>query len=224
MRVLFPLRVSCLLLLLSLCGWSTFSPAAERLLSVEASELGAVPVYGQKGVTQHLVILFSSEAGLTDADRKAIDRLVEQGLTVAVIDTRVALQKLKGFNEACLYLPSPLEWISYSVQQQLNFAHYSKPLLVPAFKADFSIQVSGWFGGDESADAMLLAPEIARIDPGKLQCFYGTDEAAESLCLDPVMKQSEIISRPGGHHFDEDYSVIAEQISSAIQRRLAAKR
>ncbi|HNB21882.1 MAG TPA: AcvB/VirJ family lysyl-phosphatidylglycerol hydrolase, partial [Candidatus Melainabacteria bacterium] len=89
---------------------------------------------------------------------------------------------------------------------------------------DFSIQVSGWFGADASDEALPLAPEVARIDRAKLQCFYGTDEAAESLCLDPVMQGSEIIARPGGHHFDENYDIIAEQISSGLQRRLAAKR
>ncbi|HNN36482.1 MAG TPA: AcvB/VirJ family lysyl-phosphatidylglycerol hydrolase [Pseudomonadales bacterium] len=455
-----------MLWLLCLSGGSTLAFAAEPLLTLEASELGSVAVHGQKGQTQQLAILFSSEEGLADVDLQAIDDLVAQGLTVAVIDTRLALQRLQGFNQDCLYLPGPLEWISHSVQQQLGFTHYSKPLLlgrgeggvlvyaslvqapalafaggvsvdvasfrlgfgkplcnldrnrlephdqrfdpgyalggwwqvgtttalkngvgqfvkaadeasqnlvtlleqpaplsrsygeaaqqvlkspsqselaqtledlplvevssqsttrtlviiysgdggwrdldqslgellkqkdlavlgidalryfwskrtaeesaldlarilihyrkawqienvvlvgysfgadilpaiynhlpaplqssvrlisllVPAFKADFSIQVSGWFGADASDEAMPLAPEIARIDRTKLQCFYGTDEADESLCLDPVMQGSEIIARPGGHHFDENYDIIAEQISSAIQRRLAAKR
>ena len=59
-------------------------------------------------------------------DRQAIDDLVAQGLTVAVIDTRLALQRLQGFNQDCLYLPGPLEWISHSVQQQLGFRPVEK--------------------------------------------------------------------------------------------------
>ena len=447
--------------LLALFALAFSTGAAERLLSVDTGEFGPVSVYGQKTVTEHFAVMFSSEAGLTDADRQAIDGLVEQGMTVAAVDTRLALQTLKGFDKECLYLPGPLEWVSHAAQRQLNFPQYSEPLLLgrgeggllvyaslaqapplsfpggasadlpsarlslgkkfcnldnnrleeqtqtlatgyllegwwrvggttslsseasdfvrsvsqfnkdritllaqpapllelygdaakvvlkrlteaekaktlddlplvevsaqsttktlaiiysgdggwrdldrslgdllkakgfavlgvdalryfwskrtpddtardlarmivhyrqawgiekvvlvgysfgadilpfaynrlpadlqapvrllsllaPSIKADFAIQVSGWFGGGSSPEALPLSPEIGRIAPTKLQCFYGTEEAEESLCMDTAMKQSERISRPGGHHFDENYSAIAEQIMAGVQAR-----
>ncbi len=77
-----------MLWLLCLSGGSTLAFAAEPLLTLEASELGSVAVHGQKGQTQQLAILFSSEEGLADVDLQAIDDLVAQGLTVAVMKNR----------------------------------------------------------------------------------------------------------------------------------------
>jgi len=94
-------------------------------------------------------------------------------------------------------------------------------LLAPTLKADFVIQVSDWFGEEDDPEALPIAPEVAKIDPDKLQCFYGLDEVDGSLCSDSVMRRSERISRPGGHHFDENYAIIANQINTAIKRKLA---
>lgn len=458
------LMVSSFLVLMCLFGGCSPSQAADRILGIDTSEFGLISVYGQKTPSQHLAILFSSEQGLIDADRQAIDQLVEQGMSVAVIDTKLALSALKTLNEECLYLPGPLEWVSNNIQQKLNFEHYSRPvllgngegallvyislaqapplafhggmsanlassrlslgkkfcdmdkntleaqsqrvdstypldgwwrvgnefgsmnpsvdafiqsaiqsnensvlllskpaalaklygdaativlrvptaeevsqmlkdlplievssqskvktliiiysgdggwrdldrslgdllktqdfavvgvdalryfwskrtpeetardltriilhyreswdienivlvgysfgadilpfiynrlpselkpsvrlisLLAPTLKADFVIQVSDWFGEEDDPEALPIAPEVAKIDPDKLQCFYGLDEVDGSLCSDSVMRRSERISRPGGHHFDENYAIIANQINTAIKRKLA---
>ena len=57
-----------------------------------------------------------------------------------------------------------------------------------------------------------MAAELARIDPTRVQCIYGEDEADDSGCLEPAIRSAEIIGIPGGHHFDDDYAALAQRI------------
>ena len=59
--------------------------------------------------------------------------------------------------------------------------------------------MTGWFGGEPPADAPAVLPEVLRIPPGKVQCFYG-DEEEDTLCRDPALAGVEIIQTTGGHH------------------------
>ena len=61
-------------------------------------------------------------------------------------------------------------------------------------------------------DAVPIATELARIDPSRIQCIYGEDEADDTGCLDPAIRSAEIVGIPGGHHFDDDYPALAQRI------------
>ena len=90
-------------------------------------------------------------------------------------------------------------------------------LLGFADRADFEITMTGWLGAPPSADALPVAPELAHVPPGMIQCFYGADEE-DSDC--PSLAQgAEIIKKPGGHHFDGDYAGLAQDILAGLQRR-----
>jgi len=90
-------------------------------------------------------------------------------------------------------------------------------LLGFADRADFEITMTGWLGAPPSADALPVAPELANVPPGMIQCFYGADEE-DSYC--PLLaKGAEIVKKPGGHHFDGDYGGLAQDILAGLRRR-----
>ena len=52
-------------------------------------------------------------------------------------------------------------------------------------RTQFEFHVSNWLGGGGGADARpVVLPEIARLDPRLLQCFYGKDEK-DTACTAP---------------------------------------
>ena len=95
-------------------------------------------------------------------------------------------------------------------------------LLAPSRAATFEIEIFEWLGA-KSDDGLPLEPEVRKIEPGKLQCFYGEEEAEESLCTLDLMRQAETIKRPGSHHFDENYQPIADAILANLKRQLVAR-
>ena len=90
-------------------------------------------------------------------------------------------------------------------------------LLGFADRADFEITMTGWLGAPPSSDALPVAPELAHVPPGMIQCFYGADE--EDSDCPSLAKGAEIVKKPGGHHFDGDYAGLAQDILAGLQRR-----
>ena len=85
-------------------------------------------------------------------------------------------------------------------------------------RTEFEFHVSNWLGGGGGADARPVLPELARLDPRILQCFYGKDET-DTACTAPELEQAERIETRGGHHFDGDYVALAEKIMAGARRR-----
>ncbi len=83
--------------------------------------------------------------------------------------------------------------------------------------APFEIEVTGWLGAND-AEAPLVLPELQRFDLAKLQCVYGEEED-DSLCTAPELARAELLKTPGGHHFDEDYDKLADEILASARRR-----
>jgi type IV secretory pathway VirJ component len=82
--------------------------------------------------------------------------------------------------------------------------------------AAFEFSIAGWFGADVAETPVL--PELLRLDPRLVQCFYGEEED-ESLCRDPALHDMEIVETEGGHHFGGDYDVLATRILAGARRR-----
>lgn len=88
-------------------------------------------------------------------------------------------------------------------------------LLGPSDKADWEITVSGWLGSSSSA-ATPTGPALTQLPAPKLQCIYGKEEDG-SPC--PTLATAEVIGTDGGHHFDGDYTHLAQVIIDGIDRR-----
>jgi type IV secretory pathway VirJ component len=91
-------------------------------------------------------------------------------------------------------------------------------LLAFEHKADWEITVTGWLTDRPSEDATPNGPAVDKIEPKKLQCFYGEDEA-ESACPDLAPRGAEVIRTGGGHHFGGDYAALAKDILDALHER-----
>ena len=61
-----------------------------------------------------------------------------------------------------------------------------------------------------------IAPEMKKISGFVTQCFYGQDEADDSLCTEADAGALTVIPKSGGHHFDKNYAEFADQIVAAV--------
>jgi type IV secretory pathway VirJ component len=91
-------------------------------------------------------------------------------------------------------------------------------LLAFSSKADFEIHVGGWLGAGPSDAALETLPEMARMDPRLVQCFYGAGET-ESACPALVATGAEVVKTGGGHHLGGDYAAVAARIADGLARR-----
>jgi type IV secretory pathway VirJ component len=87
-------------------------------------------------------------------------------------------------------------------------------------ETDFEFHVTNWLGGGPKADARPVLPEIEKLDPRLLQCFYGQEED-DTACTAPEFDRAERIETAGGHHFDGDYQALAQKIMAGARRRSA---
>jgi type IV secretory pathway VirJ component len=92
-------------------------------------------------------------------------------------------------------------------------------LLGFAAGADFEIRVVGWLGMPPSADALPTAPEIARVPPELVQCFYGENET-DTLCPALAKTGVVVIRTAGEHHFGRAYEHLAQVILNGWRRRM----
>ncbi|KPF46978.1 virulence factor family protein [Rhizobium sp. AAP43] len=94
-------------------------------------------------------------------------------------------------------------------------------LLALSHQADFEIAVTGWMGVAGSGKHGDPVDHLAEVEPGKIQCVYGLEEE-DTACpaLGPLVSRgADLIARPGGHHFDENYELLAEKILARLEQR-----
>lgn len=85
--------------------------------------------------------------------------------------------------------------------------------------ADFEVTVAEWLNSRNNASLPTI-PEAKRLDPRRVQCFYGRDDE-DAACSQLHDSGVEIISTAGGHHFDGDYPALARRILEGMRRRQA---
>jgi type IV secretory pathway VirJ component len=90
-------------------------------------------------------------------------------------------------------------------------------LLGPALSVEFEFHVSDWLSGAPRADALPIAPEVAKLRGLRVLCVYGREEG-DSLCptLPPELALRD--ERPGDHHFGGDYDPIGARIAQELAR------
>ncbi|WP_345810681.1 AcvB/VirJ family lysyl-phosphatidylglycerol hydrolase [Paraburkholderia sp. PREW-6R] len=88
--------------------------------------------------------------------------------------------------------------------------------------ADFQIRVGGWLGMPASDNALKVKPELTRLPPSIVQCFYGENEK-DTLC--PALTQTgiQVIRTSGDHHFGGDYNALEQRILSAFRKNSGAR-
>ena len=82
--------------------------------------------------------------------------------------------------------------------------------------ADYEFHVSNWLGG--GGGGLPIAPEIARLPPGKTLCLYGEDDD-DALCPSLPAGNAQVIKLPGDHHFKGDYDRLAQTLLDHLPAR-----
>jgi type IV secretory pathway VirJ component len=84
--------------------------------------------------------------------------------------------------------------------------------------ADFQIRVGGWLGMPASDKALKVQPELTRVPPAIVQCFYGENEK-DTLCPALTKTGVEVIRTSGDHHFGGDYNSLEKRILNAFRKQ-----
>jgi type IV secretory pathway VirJ component len=215
---------------------------------VEASaDTGDLPLTEIRAETPgpFFAVIYSGDGGWRDLDKQIGEYLAGHGVSVVGVDSLRYFwsEKPPAVMAADLdeiidryrveYGASEVVLIGYSfgaavlpfAVNRLAAAHRSAVVEVSLLgleaRASFSIKLTGWFGAEPGGDSPEVLPELRKLAPGVLQCFYGEEEE-DSLCPAPELKDAEIIQTGGGHHFDGDYAALAEKILRGALRRLQA--
>lgn len=123
---------------------------------------------------------------------------------------------LIGYSFGADILPSTFNHLSEADRAKVPLIS----LLALSHVADFEISVSGWLGGQGDGDGGDPTVDLAKVDPKRIQCIYGTDDD-DDACKSLAPKGIETIGIEGGHHFDEDYEKLAQFIIKGLKARLA---
>ena len=200
----------------------------------DASGLDALPLT-ELPVDKHsdlMAIVISGDGGWRDLDKTIAEQLQKDGVPTVGLDSLRYFWSKKTPDETAKALALVMKaymakWharkialIGYSFGADvMPFAYNRLPpdlrshvalmaLLGFAQNADFEITVGGWLGAATSDDALPIKPEIAKVPPTLIQCFYGIDED-DTMCPDLAASGVEQIKTAGGHHFDGDYAKLA---------------
>ncbi|TCW75884.1 virulence factor [Burkholderia sp. SRS-46] len=191
-----------------------------------------------------LAIVISGDGGWRDLDKTIAEALQRDGVSVVGIDSlryfwseKPPAQTSRDLARVmrtymARWRASNVALIGYSFGADvMPFAYNRLPadlrdkvsvmsLLGFAPAADFQIRVTGWLGMPASENAMKVAPEIAKVPPRIVQCFYGEEEK-ETMC--PVIANTgvEVIKTQGEHHFGRDYISLEKRILAAFKKQVA---
>jgi type IV secretory pathway VirJ component len=202
------------------------------------ADLPLVEVPAAQPTQSAFAVLYSGDGGWRDLDRSLADVLAGKGMSVVGVDVlryywrskspEVAARDLAriivhyqqhfgrrpvvliGFSFGADVMPFLINRLPADVRADIRLV----TLLSPERATAFEVQPSGWF--HRQADATIaIEPELNRLSISRLQCVYGEDEAADSLCTLASAAKYQVVRKPGGHHFDHDYGELADAIIAA---------
>ena len=230
---------------------AVFNAAADEVFDIAsepAGELGDLPLIElpAKGRAAALFVLISGDGGWRDIDKQIGDYLSQHGVSVIGVDAlryfwtvkepkqigadlgRIVHHYTKqwdirsagigGYSLGAGAIPLAWPFIKPEMQQKIS----TIVLLGLEPTADLQVTVSGWLGLASSTE-IDVRPHLSALPRGKVMCFFGTEEKADSdtACTSPEIDVADRFERPGGHHFDGDYQAVARMILDRLQRQAA---
>ena len=208
-----------------------------------AAEQAARAQDNEQHASDMLAVVISGDGGWRDLDQTIARDLQLRGVSVVGVDSLRYFWSRKSPARTAHDLARVIDayarrWhaksialIGYSFGADvLPFAYNRLPerlrakvtllsLLGFAPAADFEIRVGGWLGLPPSADALPAEPEIAKVPPELVQCFYGEGEQ-DTLC--PALAHTGVVvfRTAGNHHFGRDYAHLTQLILNGWRRRM----
>jgi len=213
------------------------APLAALAQSAPSLPKGTVVEYrAGETANRDLALIISGDGGWADLDRQVGNRLVARGTSVVGFDamkyfndTRSPDQTARDVDATLAYYlkawdkdrivlvgfsfgASVMPFVLNRMPEPLKSKVALTALLAPGTYANWEIHWGDWLHDKPHDSALQLAPEMSKLSGVKLLCVYGADEAASSLCPTLPAAAAEILKLPGGHHFDENYPSLADQI------------
>ena len=217
-------------------------PAGDALSDLPLTELPAA----KPG--PHLVILLSGDGGWRDIDKQIGEYLAGHGVSVIGLDSLRYFWRRKDAKQIAADLQRIADYyLEKWTLTGLGLAGYSFgadvlpmtwPELEPATQArthviallgisptfDLEVSVSGWLGLHSSTN-VDMRPFLGKLPKARVLCFYGEEEKSgnETACVLPELAGATLIERPGGHHFDGNYQLLADEILKRLPTTASAE-
>lgn len=216
----------------------TATPAAAAD-TLAALPIRPMPARGTGGLHGALTILLTGDGGWRAIDKQLADSLAAHGAGVVVLDSRayfharrdpdgtandvarVATQYLAAWGDERLILvgysrgADVLPFVASRLPPDLAGRVRLVALLGPARHANFKFHLVDLFADKRRADDLMTIPEIEKLRGAPVLCIFGADEK-DTACRDVHSTLVTPIEMPGGHHFDEEYGIIAHRILQAL--------
>jgi type IV secretory pathway VirJ component len=190
-----------------------------------------------------LAIIISGDGGWANIDRDVGGAMNKRGVNVVGLSSLEYFWSEKTPEQASRDLDRILRWyeatwqpssimvIGYSLGADvLPFMVTNLPpeqqsrigtvaMLGAGHDATLAIHVSDWLFSGSHDGALPIKPEAEKLTAANRMCFYGEEEADDSLCptLDP--SKFTIIKTKGGHHFNGDYNFLTDTILKMASRQ-----
>ncbi len=205
------------------------------------ADLPLVEVAAAHPDSNFFAILYSGDGGWRDLDRTLAGVLAEKGVNVVGVDVlryywrrqspEVAARDLArivhhyqqrwqrhqvvliGFSFGADVLPFLVSHLPDAIRADVRLLS----LLSPERRTAFEVEPTGWFGV-QSDSITPIEPELKKMPGIRVQCIFGTDEGADSLCTTASASTMQVIRKPGGHHFDQNYGELADAIIAAARQ------
>ncbi len=192
----------------------------------------------------YIAIIWSGDGGWRDLDRTLGQTLAANGVPVVGVDSLLYFWQPKRPEVVAHDIDRIVEhysqaWkinrfvlVGYSFGADILPFAYNRmtlddrarvgqlSLLALSRNTRFEITVSEFFSDAATSQTRLVGPELTKINPSLVQCFYGVDEADESACTTPEAAKDDLIKTEGGHHFGDDYEALAKRIMAGAAKRI----
>jgi type IV secretory pathway VirJ component len=222
-----------------------FRNTAEDAVNPKPDSLSDLPLV-ENGVPdpkgKPLAIIISGDGGWANIDRDVGGAMNKSGVNVVGLNSLQYFWSEKTPEQASRDLGRILSWyeaawqpsrimvIGYSLGADvLPFMVNNLPddqqsqidtvaMLGAGHDATLAVHVSDWLFSGSHEGALPIKPEADKIAAANRMCFYGEDDAADSLCPTLDGTRFTIIKTKGGHHFNGDYHSLADAILKTASR------
>ncbi len=226
-----------------LAYWLRLRPDNVKHGEFGVSDLPLVEVLPPHATQPAFAILYSGDGGWRDLDRALAGILARKGMPVVGYDTLSYFWREKSLETAARDLERVIRFyrarwernevvlIGFSFGADVMPFLYNRlpenvrssvklvSLLSPGRGAAFSVNPTEWVHIKTRSEKVTpIAPELAKLPAAIVQCVYGEAEAPESVCVLPAAAGTHVLRKPGGHHFDEDYDRLADEVLAALVR------
>lgn len=222
----------------SLAAMIAAAPSDDGTLGLPLTVLDAKPVYDT------MAVILSGDGGWRDIDAQVGDEFQKNGIPVVGLDSLryfwskktpeqveqdlsriiahyrsvfgVKKVLLAGYSFGADVLPDAYVRLPQAQKDSVALV----ALLAMSGEADYEISVMSIMGSSASTGGVPNMEAVAKIDPKRLTCVYGSEEE-DDPCPTLAATGVETVRIKGGHHFDEDYPALAQKLISSLKDRLS---